>query len=125
MHSVDFLLPIGFLVLKFFLKLFVDQTADVPRTVDVLYSVPVDIAFLASSFAVAFILSSPSNAGRGLLHLLIYICTAVIAIVMWRRSRRLFDLDHYISSALVFVLNTGISASCLYCAVGLLSEVRG
>jgi FtsH-binding integral membrane protein len=124
MNSLDVLLPLGLLVLAFLLKLFVDQSADVPRTIEALYSVPIDVVFLATSFAVAFTLSSPSGAGRGLLHVLGFIIAAVVVVFLWRRSRRLFDVTHYFWSAVVFVLNVGISASLLHRAVSLLSEVR-
>jgi hypothetical protein len=124
MQSLDVLLPIGLLLLAFLLKLFVDQTADLPRTVDVLYCLPVDIVFLATSFAVAFTLSSRSSVGRGLLHVLAFIGTAVVVVFLWRRSARLFDVTRYLWSAVVFLLNVAVSSGSLYKAVRLLSEAR-
>jgi hypothetical protein len=124
MQSLDILLPIILLALAFLLKLFVDQPATVPRTIEVLYCVPVDVIFLATSFAGAFTLSSSANAGRGLLHVVIFIGMAVVIVALWRRSIRYFDLNHYLGSGLLFLLNIGLSSTLLFRAIKLLSEAR-
>ena len=122
MFSLEVLLPMGLLVLAFLLKLFVDQSATMPQTIEVLYEMPVEVIFLATSFAIAYTLSSPTHTGRGLLYLLGFIGAAVIIVALWRRSSRLFFVNRYVLSAFVFVANIAISTGLLVSSIRLLSE---
>jgi hypothetical protein len=124
MGSLDYLLPTVLLALKLLVKLFVDQSPSIAKAVDVVYCVPLDIIFLATSFAAAFTLSSPSHTERGLQYVCGLIVAAIVIAVLWRRSLNFFYLSRYVLSIFIFAVNAGISVGLLHSSIALFSETR-
>lgn len=119
-EHLNLLLPVALVAMAFILKLFVDQSVDTPRIIQSLYELPVSVIFLSLTFITAYIISSVNNIGVGLCYIYFYIIFAVVIIFLWRRSLRSFEMDHYIRSALLFIINASISGYLLYQAVSIL-----
>lgn len=113
-------LPIVLVAMAFLLKVLIDQCATVPLVIRSLYEAPVDVVFLALSFATAFTIASPVNISVGLCHLFVFFLVAIVVVWLWRRSIRLFERDQRSWSAILFVLNGTISTYVMYRSIGLL-----
>ncbi len=124
MHPIAYLLPTTLLVLKFVVKLFVGQAPSVPKTIDLVYALPVDVVFMATSFAAAFTLSSPRHLEIGLLYVFSIVIAAIVVTALWRGSISLFDLKQHWWSVVLFVSNSVLSAVVLLVAISLFPETR-
>jgi hypothetical protein len=114
-------LPAALLGMSFLLKLFVDRTTGVPELVQALLELPVSVIFLATSFIAAFIIANPSCLPKGLVYFPIFVCVAILAVFLWRRSIRLFDEDRFVWSTFLAVLNYTICGYALILSVNLLT----
>jgi hypothetical protein len=124
MHPIAYLLPAVLLTLKFVVKLLVGQAPTIPKTIDLVYTLPVDIVFMATSFAAAFTLSAPHQLERGLLYVFGLVIAAIVVTAMWRGSADLFYLTRYGWSAAIFVVNASFSAVLLYVTIALFPGTR-
>jgi hypothetical protein len=122
MSALEIVLPIVILVLSFLMKLFVDRSPDLPSLIETTYELPIDIIFLAITFAAAFAITNSAQSGRGLFHFSIYIGLAIIIIVMSRRSNKLFIVDKKTQSSALFVLNTVIAVVTLLVSMRLVAS---
>lgn len=118
MPWIEIGLPGTILGVKFLLKLFVDRTATVVDCVSAVIALPVDVLFLAVSLIAGFTLADPQHAKEGLLLFDIFLGLAVLTVVLWRRADSLFVSDRLVWTAVVALLNFGISVSALFIAVG-------
>ena len=121
MSILEILLPGIILCIAFGMKLFVDRSPDVPMMIETTYELPMDMVFLALTFAAAFSISNPAEAGRGLAHFASYVVAAIVCVALSRRSIRVFDQDKRFASAVVFVANFLIAMSTLVISVELVS----
>lgn len=124
MSQLDVILPTIVLLLAFVMKLLVDQAATVPLAIETTYALPIDIVFLAITFAAAYAISKPDNAGSGLVYFAVFIGVAMLTVFMSRRSTHLFDRDKRKVSAALFLLNFAVSMTTLILSVHLLLEIR-
>ena len=122
MDFLEIALPIVLLALAFLLKLLIDRTATIPYFVHALLELPVDIAFLATSFVVAFTIATPSSVKSGLLTFCLYISVAVVLVFIWRRSMYLFECDRLVSASLLALVNYVVSAYGLAMAIGIVTK---
>ena len=113
MKSFELGLPLAILVLSFLMKLFVDRAPNLPVAVQTLYELPIDMVFLALTFAAAFVISKPNEAGRGMMHFVGYSVAAVCAIVLTRRSISFLDRNRWTVSVLLFMANLAVAAYVL------------
>lgn len=120
MSTLEVALPIVLLLLAFLLKLLIDQSATIPLFIQSVYELPVNIAFLAACFIVAYTISSSAHNTKGLVYLIIYIAGSVLVIFFWRRSTKLFERNRLISSAFLAMLNYGACITGLVIAIRLL-----
>jgi len=115
-------LPFVLILIAFLLKLFMDRNATLPLVIRSLFELPVNIVFLALSFTTAFTISDPANLSSGMCALYILFATALINVVLWRRSITLYERSIYFWSSTLFVANSTIAGFVLYKSVGLLSS---
>jgi hypothetical protein len=107
--------------MAFLMKLFVDRSPDLPGLIDAVYELPVDVVFLAMTFAAASCISKPSQAGIGLEHFMVYVLLAIVTIFIYRRSSHLFDADKYVKSGFLAMLSFPIAFATLIDSVKLVS----
>ena len=105
MGILEIALPASLLALAFLLKLLIDRTATLPYFIQAILELPVDIAFLATSFIVAFTISTPEMVKEGLFAFAIYIICSVIVVLLWRRSVRLFESEYLKTSFALATVN--------------------
>jgi hypothetical protein len=122
MSNLEIILPAIILFIALMMKLFVDRIPDLPLAIVTAYEFPADMVFLALTFAAAFSISRPDEAGRGLVHFASYVCVAIISVALSRRSTRLFYKEARKTSVAVFLANFSIAISTLIISVNLVSE---
>lgn len=123
MDSLEIALPSTLLVLAFLLKLLIDRASTAPVFIQSLLELPVDIAFLAMSFVIAYTINAGDKADEGLLYFLIYIVASIIIVFFWRRSNSLFESDNFILTGMLTSINYLVSVSGIYIAVNLVKEI--
>ena len=123
MNSLEIWLPVVLLVLAFLLKLLIDRASTAPIFIQSLMELPVDIAFLAMSFVIAFTINAGGRAGEGLLYFLTYIICSIVLVFFWRRSNSCFERDNYLMVGVLTSLNYFASITGVYMAINLVTEV--
>ena len=116
------LLPGTIILVKFLLKLLIDRQVDMPEFISGILALPYDIAFLASTLLAGLIIVDTGNVKLGLGLLIASIVVGILAVFLWRRSESYFDKDRYVLTALVFLLNAGITFLSVCYAVSLLAK---
>ena len=117
---VQYVLPVILLCLAFLLKLLIDRSATIPLFLQSVLELPVDIAFLAISFLVAYIITETGNRENGLLCFLVFLTATVIIIFFWRRAISCYDNNKFISSTILGTASYAISIFGLTYSIGLL-----
>lgn len=123
MNSLEVSLPVVLLVLAFLLKLLIDRASTAPVFIQSLMELPVDIAFLAMSFVIAYTINAGARAGEGLLYFLIYIICSIVIVFFWRRSSSCFERDSYLMVGVLTSLNYVAFITGVYMAINLVTEV--
>jgi hypothetical protein len=125
-------MPILLLALSFAIKLFVDRSVGIVEFIQSLFELPTEIAALAVSMIVAFIISDPKNTELGLAYFVLYIVGVILVVFLWRRSLKLlietkrgtsrirYNLQACIACAMA-VVNYGIATTGLVHSVGLIT----
>lgn len=108
MEHLEIILPVSLLFLAFILKLSIDRSIETPNMIQSICELPVDMIFLAISFLVAYTISNPSNPNNGLFYTISFIGLAVINVILWRKSLKLYDNGNW-RWILLFLLNTTLS----------------
>lgn len=124
MSYLPWVLAVALLFLRFVLKLFIDRRVTLLLFMDSMFELPVDIAFLATSFVVAFTIASPDNVDAGFAFFVAYVMCAVLVILCWRRSATLFEEEHQGWSAVLTVVNFAVSVSGLLMSITLISAAK-
>ena len=100
MEHLEIILPTSLLAIAFLLKLVVSQSwKDVPNIIQNICELPVDIIFLALSFAVAFTISSSNNHGTGLSYCFIGVGIAILVVFI-----RKICVDLFLSKKWIWIL---------------------
>jgi len=123
LKSIEIILPITLVIIRFILKLYVDRSVTVTMIIKSLYELPVDIIFLAIFFIAAFTVSSEEYAREGVLYCFIFIILILISIILWRHSTRCLenaDNINTIFSAFIFLINACGTSFCLIYSFSLL-----
>lgn len=123
MEHLEIVLPIVVLTLSFLLKLYIDRNVEIPLFVRSIHELPVDIIFLTISFLVAFTISVKDDMkNSGLLYCFIFLIVAIISVIIWRRSVKLFELEKTFQSILLTSINFAVTIYCLNIAISFLSK---
>lgn len=123
MDHLEILLPGILLLIAFLLKLVVDRSLDVPNAIQAVCELPVDILFLALSFVVAHTIANKNNVNEGLVFCYVGIASAIIVVVLWRKSLKYFLVDNKIW-ILLFFINLCISGYTIKKSVDLIMPVE-
>lgn len=110
---IEVFLPIGILVITFFMKLLIDRSTTAPLWIASLYELPVDMLFLGLSFFVASIIAK-NDIDPGLTYVFTVFGIGFPITYFWRRSISLYDNRKLIESALLATLNASISGYIVY-----------
>ena len=114
LKNVEIILPITLVIIRFFLKLYMDRSVTVSLMIKSLYELPVDIIFLAIFFVVAFTISSEEHTREGVLYCFVFIIVILISIILWRYSTKCFENEgNIIFSAFIFIINACSTSLCL------------
>ncbi|MDN5217273.1 hypothetical protein QQ020_34690 [Fulvivirgaceae bacterium BMA12] len=119
MKHLEIILPLTILVLAFVLKLAIDRNVEVPNLIQAMCELPVDIIFLSISFLIAFTISKPKDPSEGLFYTIAFIVLAVVIVILWRKSLKLFETKNRLWILLLFI-NMSISVFSLHQSVGIL-----
>lgn len=123
MDSLEIALPVTLLVLAFLLKLLIDRASTAPIFIQSLLELPVDIAFLAMSFVIAYTINAGDKVGEGLLLFLIYIVSSIVIVFFWRRANSSFESNNFLITGLLTSINYFGSILGIYIAVNLIKEI--
>jgi hypothetical protein len=123
MEHLQIILPSVLLLIGFMLKLLVGRKYDMPATIQSICELPVDIIFLALSFAVAFTITKVDNQSSGLFYCFIGIATAILIVLIWRIS-----VDQFIKNSkwwvLLLLINLAIAGLAIKTSVSLVIETE-
>lgn len=106
---LEFFLPILLLILAFLFKFLIDQSASLPLFIKATLEFPVDIAFLALSFIVAYSIASQEDSNIGLLMFIVYLICIFLIVFSWRRAEKFFREDNQRWAWGLFTLNMLVS----------------
>jgi hypothetical protein len=110
MEELKVILPITLLAIGFLLKLVVSRHwNDIPNIIQNICELPVDIIFLALSFAVAFAISDVNNHDIGLLYSFVGIGLAIFVLLLRKISMDLFIVKKKLW-ILLFLINLVIAS---------------
>lgn len=123
MEFLEIALPVTLLFLAFLLKLLIDRATTAPVFIQSLFELPVDIAFLAMSFVIAFTINAGDKAAEGLFYFVVYVVCSIIIVFLWRRSTLLFESNSYFWAGSLASINYAISVVGIYLAIGMVKGV--
>ncbi len=103
--NLNIILPIAILILAFLLKLFIDRNVEIPLIIRSIYELPVDIIFLSISFIAAFTISTGIEKNEGLFYCFVYLIVAIINVIIWRRTIKLFERGKTFWSIILTLVN--------------------
>ena len=121
MEHLNIILPGLLVLIAFLLKLIVNQEVDIPKTIESLLGLPVDIVFLALTFSVAFTLSSVENQREGLFYCFVGFIIAMIVVLFWKISQSLFVDKRKIWILLLFI-NLTLAGFAVYKSIEILTN---
>lgn len=123
MNNLQIILPSVLVFIGFLLKLLVGRKYDLPATIQAVCELPVDIVFLALSFAVAFTITKVDNQSSGLFYCFIGIATSILIVLLWRIS-----VDQFLRGnnfwILILFLNLMIAGFAIKESVKLVIEIE-
>lgn len=120
MNYPETTLPCLLLLMAFLFKLLIDRSPTLTLFIKSLYEFPVDAAFLATSFVIAFTITSPDRFNIGLLYLLVYMGIDMLTVVFWRRSVQNFEESNYWICWSLFALNLLLALGLIIGSIQLL-----
>lgn len=119
------ILPAILLLIAAMLKLFVGRTYSFPSIITAICELPVDILFLAISFAVTFTVATKTQISYGLGCCLVGIAVAILVILLWRACLDLFSRRKIFFLIVVLIINLFIAGLSLLVAVNLIIDNTG
>lgn len=122
-ESSIWLVPCLLVLLQFFLKLFIGERASWYQTWKNFLQSPVDVGFLALSFACTLIISKPSSVGGVFATSLVFLLLLVMSIIIWKVSPTHTTRKSVLASSGLVILNFLITGMMLVFSVSLV--IRG
>jgi hypothetical protein len=119
-ESAIWLVPCLLVLLQFFLKLFIGERASWYETWKNFLQSPVDVGFLALSFACTLIISKPSSVGGVLATSIVFLLLLVMSIIIWKISPIHTTRKSVLTSSGLVILNFLITGMMLIFSVSLL-----
>ena len=125
MDHLNIILPLTLLLIGFLLKLFIGRNIETPKLIEALCELPVDIMFLALSFAIAFTISNSVNQAAGLFYCFGGMAIAILVVVLWRISINLYDSKNKHNLwVLILAVNLFVASCGIKKSVDLIIEVE-
>lgn len=121
MEHLEIILPITLLFLAFVLKLSIDRSIEVPNIIQAICELPVDMIFLSISFLIAYTISKQTDPSEGLFFTIAFIVIAVLTVILWRKSLRLFEKKNN-WWILLLLINMSISTFSIFQSMSILLE---
>lgn len=121
MEHLEIILPITLLFLAFVLKLSIDRSIEVPNIIQAICELPVDMIFLSISFLIAYTIAKPTDPNEGLFFTIAFIVIAVLTVVLWRKSLKLFERKNH-WWILLLLLNMTISTFSIFQSMSILLD---
>lgn len=121
MEHLEIILPITLLFLAFVLKLSIDRSIEAPNIIQSICELPVDMIFLSISFLIAYTISKPTDPSEGLFFTIAFIVLAVLTVVLWRKSLKLFERKNN-WWILLLLLNMTISTFSIFQSMSILLD---
>lgn len=119
MEHLEIILPITLLFLAFVLKLSIDRSIEVPNIIQAICELPVDMIFLSISFLIAYTISKPTDPSEGLFFTIAFIVFAVLTVILWRKSLKLFERRNN-WWILLLLINISISTFSIFQSMSIL-----
>jgi hypothetical protein len=119
---LEIILPSAVLLMSFLLKMCVGRPLSVATFIDSLIELPIDAAFLAISFLIAYIITSALHTNLGIALFMIYICATILVIIGWRGSIMFFDKKRFMITIILTVACFAASATGLIVSINLLTS---
>jgi hypothetical protein len=119
MEHLEIILPITLLFLAFVLKLSIDRSIEVPNIIQAICELPVDMIFLSISFLIAYTISKPTDPSEGLFFTIAFIVIAVLTVILWRKSLKLFERRNN-WWILLLLINISISTFSIFQSMSIL-----
>lgn len=113
------LIPLFLVLIQFFFKLFVGERASFPQVWKSILQSPVDVGFLALSFAGTVLITTPNTAGVFATSLL-FIILLVISVVIWKYSPHHTNSSSVLISSFLVILNFIITGSMLVYSISMM-----
>lgn len=102
---LDLIMPVGLVVLAFFVKLAVDRRVKAPYLIEAMLEFPVDLVILGASFVAAFTLSRILETKPGMVLFVVHVIVAVVVAIFWREGVRLFQTERFWRSAALGIVS--------------------
>lgn len=119
MEHLEIILPITLFFLAFVLKLSIDRSIEVPNIIQAICELPVDMIFLSISFLIAYTISKPTDPSEGLFFTIAFIVIAVLTVILWRKSLKLFERrNNWL--ILLLLINISISTFSIFQSMSIL-----
>lgn len=112
-----------FLAIQCVLKLLIGRIPSKLEQLEALYELPIDIAFLAASFAAVYCIKSPVGAAQGFVSFLPCLIAAILVVFISRLSISSVDKDQLLESAAFGLMSYSISTVTLFFSMNLVSQI--
>ena len=122
MEHLNIILPATLLLIGFLLKLFIGRNIEIPSLIQALCELPVDIMFLALSFAIAFTISNSVHQAVGLVYCFAGIAVSILIVVLWRISVKFYLKKVKLWWAVILAVNLFLSGLSIKKSIDLIIE---
>ncbi|MBW3140930.1 hypothetical protein KUV56_15655 [Ferrimonas balearica] len=121
-ESAIWLVPLLLVLLQFLLKLFVGERASWHQIWKGFLQSPVDVGFLAISFAGTLIISKPASVGGVFATAIVFVVISMLSIIIWKESPTHITRDSMIKSSILVILNYLFTGAMLVYSVYLIMD---
>ena len=121
-ESAIWLVPFLLVLLQFVLKLLIGEAASLHQTWKNLLQSPVDVGFLALSFACTLIISKPNAVGGVFTTSLVFIVLLVLSIAIWKLSPTHSTRGSLLASTGLVIFNFFLTSMMLVFSVSLVTR---
>lgn len=121
-NNAIWLVPALLVILQFVLKLFVGERASLHQTWTNFLQSPVDVGFLALSFAATLLISKASGTSGLFATSLVFMLLLVVSIVLWKLSPTHTTKNGLATSTFLVLINYAITGMMLVYSVSLVTR---
>lgn len=117
-------IPLTLLLLQFLLKFFIAEAITGIRLWEAVLQAPVEIGFLALSFAAAVLLAKPDEATHVFGLFVVYLILLIISVALWKASPGGGIPRNIVKACILSSVNFAITLSMLVYSISLLTVIR-